>query len=305
MVGDKAASTIPPESGPAPPPRWVWWWWRAVLLVCMVLLLQQCFPFWTFSVAGQVVDGATGKPVAGAYVVAKWNVKVSRVGPHWSETTRCVRNQTTVTNDEGRFRLLPALSEPAFGTGGVERHVEVSVYKPGMIVDPGYFKNTLPTNRPPTYSLKYLHQANRQNGSYVLVRDNFDSVKPYFAYKYPWDTGAGTVEEEFTSRLNVSGNVTHAARLNYLARIILTADCITTNDFPFMRAVYEEGRSLAQTEEEWKAVTNLCIGRSFDRTSDPMCRLDHPAWTGASRWHREVFEQIEKDFDVKLEGMPR
>ncbi|MBL0142900.1 MAG: carboxypeptidase regulatory-like domain-containing protein [Betaproteobacteria bacterium] len=55
-----------------------------------------------YAAQGTVIDGSTGKPMAGVHVVASWTGSVSiAVQPF----TRCYRAEATVTDERGRFSL--------------------------------------------------------------------------------------------------------------------------------------------------------------------------------------------------------
>lgn len=251
-----------------------------LLLILVALLLSRCVAIWTPPISGLVVNDETGEPIQGVYIIARWFVVRTTIGPHPVKDQVCSRMAIGLTDSSGTFRFPPALTRPVVVFGWVNNtRSGVGLYKPGLVRK--------------SYNVNDYH----------LIRP--------------------------------------ASKQRHLDAILLTglqgfARCGSASPLPVLRAIYEEAVSVAGpsgvrvSTPGQKTVADICDRAAseagirrfppsvwgglwsydpepslFDTRSSPMCPITHPAWTGADSEYREVFEQIEKDFFIQLEGMPQ
>jgi hypothetical protein len=102
--------------------------YRAVLmLTAAVLLFPGCGIFYKPAFRGRVTDAETGKPVAGAAVVAQYNKGAVIGGPAGpSSYTQGARE--TLTDENGEFRIPPYFALTPFCT---EENTIFFIFKPG------------------------------------------------------------------------------------------------------------------------------------------------------------------------------
>lgn len=307
--------------------RWSGPFLWALLGVMTSLFCAQCVDMGR-PLSGQVIDGSTGRALEGAYVVAFW--QATRRYPRPSvlrliSDDVCRRVSTAVTDQSGLFRFRRSFWPLGLS---VRAYRSVRVYKPGMIRKALWSWRLSDTERWGSYV-----EGDASRLSYTLVPNTGEGLEPLFR------EAAETIElsrrlfgeqEEMTPHAQVR-NARSALSLGRCSDDQHPLEWVEPS-LPVARAAYEEVRSLAKEDDEiWTVAAQMCdevawqlrlIGKRpalygrdkvvvtyspefFDYDADPSCPIEHPAWTGADPQYREVFEQIEKDFGVKLEGMPR
>lgn len=220
---------------------------------------------------------------------------------HWMadgpQGLRCYRIRVTVTNGEGKYRFSPEYRPQG---AYADRLVAVRAYVRGMRHH--FEKQALGVESP--------DKPWRAAVSTTLLgstRYQMEHETNYSEYKHTRPAYlAGLARNTECSR--IGNNVEEKYYLD-----------MPNQRLPFLRALYEEGRAIAITDKDWEYVAMICdvatyrssafleVSKEtrFNRDVDPMCPVDHPSWTGADPRYRKVFEQIEKDFGIQLEEMPR
>lgn len=266
--------------------------WRigsiALVIFLASLILTQCVSFSAKRLSGTVLNGTTGEPVSGAYVVARWVVTRTILGAHPVRRGTCVRNETVITNSNGRYNFPFEWTSVVAGLGlDVESYV--SIYKPGMIRQPGHV--------PPIDEVE---------PHFRLLPDTFDAVNEKVANFVSWK------RRKLIERYDEMGEVISSARLDYLDSIG-SAGSVCDGHFgslPYWRATCEEAKQVISNNglEELSVINRFCPNEISIEHVPPIQRVetkDLPTWTGAATEYREVFEQIEKDFGIQLEGLSR
>lgn len=100
----------------------------AFAIIFAMLLWGRCLVYWDYPYSGRVIDKETGKPIAGAAVVAEYVATVpSPAGPGTNDITL----KEAVTDGEGEFHI-PFMMTLNLDIAWLSRHPNIYVQGPGF-----------------------------------------------------------------------------------------------------------------------------------------------------------------------------
>ena len=99
---------------------------KTLLIILMVVVLFVMFVttrYWP-ALQGEVLDEATGEPLAGVFVTARYSGNISAIADF---QTVCYHAAGTTTDGQGRYRLPAKFDSPGIL---IDKHLEMSFFKP-------------------------------------------------------------------------------------------------------------------------------------------------------------------------------
>jgi hypothetical protein len=244
----------------------------SVVLVTAHARLRDAGP-----VKGRVIEAGTGRPIDGAFVVAKWT--------YYFWHTNCFHVQIAETNANGEFRIPRQIRYVALsGKPNVGRFV-VAVYKRGyrdidssgmlISVDSEFvvYRPPDPSVTPITIDELGLEQERYEYPA--SPSEEWKGIRTKTALRSPlpawWKFGSDW-------QYLVADTSAPEQRLKHLKNLSHWASCYgagqqNRNLVPFQEALYEEARAIASSAAERKIARSLCEELAYVATRED----GHPA----------------------------